>query len=104
MRHWLTCSLCLLLSCRRPGPVAPTPPEQPYSIHSPTCDLPALPDSIEPKVVGWPTPEQVVVSKSDMIGIITYVTGLHDWIRAAAACLENHQSFYGTVNAFMGRR
>jgi hypothetical protein len=71
-------------------------------IRPPTCDLPPLPDPIEPTVVGFPTPETVMVSKSDMVSIISYVTGLHDWIRAAAGCLENHQSFYGEVNKFIG--
>jgi hypothetical protein len=89
MRFWLICSLHLCLSCRSPKPAAPTIQDPTVSlIPSPTCDLPALPDAIEPKIVGFPTPDQVVVSKSDMALIINYVTGLHDWIHAAHACLE----------------
>ena len=47
-----------------------------------------------------------MVSKSDMQAIILYVTGLHDWIRAAHACLESRKeaSFYGAVNEFIARR
>lgn len=107
MRHWLTCSLCLFLSCRRPSPVAPTPDPIPSLIPSPECHLPPLPDPIEPKVVGFPTPETVMVSKSDMVEIISYVTGLHDWIRAAAACIEATKpvAFYPALNKFTaGRR
>ena len=57
-------------------------------------------------MVGFPTPDTVMVSKSDMALIIVYVTGLHDWIRAAHACLESRKeaSFYGAVNAFIARR
>lgn len=101
---WLVLSLLLWLSCRKPDPVAPIQPPTVSLIPSPTCDLPALPEPIEPQIVGLPTAETVMVSRSDMGAIVGYVTGLHDWIRAAAACLENHQSFYGEVNKFMGAR
>lgn len=84
-------SLALLLSCRHSQPVAPIQPPTVSLIHSPTCDLPALPDPIEPQIVGFPTPDEILVSKSDMASIIIYVTALHDWIRAANACLSVQQ-------------
>ena len=55
---------------------------------SPECNLPPLPDPIEPKIVGFPTPETIVVTKTDMIAIVRYVSSLHDWVHAAAGCIE----------------
>jgi hypothetical protein len=50
--------------------------------------LPELPGAIKP-VIGWPTPDTVLVSKSDMIEILAFVQGLKDWIEVANSCLEN---------------
>jgi hypothetical protein len=50
--------------------------------------LPELPGPIKP-VIGWPTPDTVMVSKSDMVEILEYVAAMRDWIQVASACLEN---------------
>jgi hypothetical protein len=55
---------------------------------NPDCVLPELPGAIKP-VIGWPTPDTVLVSKSDMIEILAFVQGLKDWIEVANSCLEN---------------
>ena len=76
--------LALLVACHHaPKPV---PPPQVVVAPRPVCNLPALPGPIAP-VVGWPTPETVLVSKSDFVLMLQYVQGLRDWIEAAAGCL-----------------
>ena len=87
--RFLSC-LVLLAACRKPCPVAPKPEPIVSLIHSPTCNLPSLPDS--PTVtVGFPTPESVMVSKTDYAQMLVFVAGLRDWIAAASACLEEGQ-------------
>jgi hypothetical protein len=76
-----------LLACSHPRP-APIEPPHVVIAPRPTCNLPELPAPIEPKVVGFPTPDEVVVSKSDMVAILDYVQAMHDWIGAAAGCLQ----------------
>jgi hypothetical protein len=51
------------------------------------CALPDLPGPITP-VVGWATPDQIMMSKADAIEIVNYVRALRDWIEVAAVCLE----------------
>lgn len=79
--------LPLLLACRHKCPVAPTPAPTPYLIHSPTCDLPSLPDA--PTVnVGFPTPTEILVSRTDYAQMLVFVAGLRDWIAAAEGCMK----------------
>jgi hypothetical protein len=50
--------------------------------------LPELPGPISP-VIGWPTPDTVLVSKSDLVEMLAFVQGLKDWIEVANSCLEH---------------
>ena len=88
MLRSLTCSVLFLASCghKCPPPVQPPPTIQ--LSKSPDCRLPELPGPIKP-VIGWPTPDTVMVSKSDMVEILEYVAAMRDWIQVASACLEN---------------
>jgi hypothetical protein len=52
--------------------------------------LPPLPGDLAP-IVGFPTPETIFVSKTDLASMIVHVTALNDWIRAAAVCLAAGQ-------------
>lgn len=86
MRFSAICSLALLASCQSRKPAEPTTPTTSL-IPSPKCNLPAMPDAIEPKVAEA-TEDMLLISKADVGSIITYVDALHDWVRAASACLE----------------
>jgi hypothetical protein len=59
-------------------------------IRAPKCDLPTLPTT-EPVAVGFPTPDRVLISKSDFGAMLAYVAGLRDWIVAANDCLQAGQ-------------
>lgn len=93
--------LVLLMACRQPAPVAPKPDPMPSLIHGPRCNLPSLPGS--PTItVGFPTPESVMVSKSDYAGMLLFVEGLRDWIFAASACIEAHdRTFNDSLGNFL---
>lgn len=93
-------SLLVLLSACHKCP-APKTPETVYSTLSPpTCNLPSLPDA--PTVtVGFPTPDAVMVSKTDYAQMLAFVDGLADWIVAAEGCLRGQQTFAGELNAFL---
>lgn len=81
----LLCSL--LLGCRAPCPVPKT--VQTHSlIPRSECSLPALPSDLSP-AVGFPTPETILVSRTDFALMIAHVNQLNRWIEAAAACLES---------------
>lgn len=78
---------------------APKPPPQIVVAKRPVCNLPELPGAIGP-VIGWANPDQIVVSKSDMVGILQYVQALRDWIEAARPCLDG--TFADDLNHFLG--
>ena len=80
--------LCLALAaCRKPCP-APKTPETVYStLSAPTCNLPSLPDTVLVNV-GFPTPDDILVSRTDYAMLLAFVDELRDWIAAASACLE----------------
>jgi hypothetical protein len=78
--------LVLSLSCRHSQPVAPIQPPTVSLIRSPKCNLPSLPPDVHP-TVGFPTPETVMVSKTDYAEMLAFATAAGDWIRAANACL-----------------
>jgi len=99
--HVVNIAVLLSLSACSRAAQKPIEPPRVEIVPPPTCDLPPLPDPIEPKVVGFPTPETVMVSREDMVSIISYVTGLHDWVHAAAGCIEQQQTFGEAVNGFL---
>jgi hypothetical protein len=77
-------SLAYMSACHHaPRPV---PPPQVVVAKRPMCNLPAIPTPVNPPV-GWPTPETILISKSDFVEMIQYVDGLRAWIEAAAVCL-----------------
>lgn len=53
----------------------------------PECHLPELPLGIVPNV-GYPTPESIMVSRTDFALMLEYVAALRDWIEAASECLR----------------
>jgi hypothetical protein len=79
--------LVFLLACSHAAPKPVEPPHVAY-VSPPSCNLPELPEPIAPTIVGWPTPDEIVVSKSDMVAVLSYVQALHDWVFAAAACIQ----------------
>ncbi len=88
-RSCLALSLLLLPSCHHQKSAEPTATAPTVSyVQPPSCSLPDLPDPIQPQIVGYPTPEQILITKTDMIAIVDYVNALHDWVRAAHDCLE----------------
>lgn len=60
------------------------------TIYSPqpsvTCDLPDLPYGVLPNV-GFPTPTDIMVSRTDYGEMINFIDALRDWVAAASACL-----------------
>jgi len=49
------------------------------------CALPELPQPFE--LVGMATPDGIVMTKTDMANIASYVLGLRAWIVAASSCI-----------------
>jgi hypothetical protein len=107
-RPWRTCSQLLLLSClamacgHKSAPTT-TPAPTPYLIPTPECDLPAFPEPA-PVAVGFPDPENILLTRTDFSGLLQYVQGLRDWIEAAGACLRGQMSFANEVKSFMGQQ
>ena len=85
-RLLLMLSLALSASCRK-CPRQTTPPPTISLTPLPECRLPDLPLPIRP-AIGFPTPEEILITKTDFALIVAYVTGLRDWIDAAAGCLQ----------------
>lgn len=44
-----------------------------------------------------------MVSREDIVAIVRYVSGLHDWVASATACLEARKpvAFYPALNKFI---
>lgn len=59
-------------------------------IPSPTCHLRELPRGVLPNV-GFPTPDTVMVSKTDYAEMIAFVEALRDWAEDARDCLNAQQ-------------
>ena len=93
--------LVLLMACHKPCPVAPRPEPIVSLTLGPKCNLPSLPDG--PTItIGYPTPESVMVSKTDYAQMLVFVEGLRDWIYAASACMEAHdRTFAQSVGGFL---
>jgi hypothetical protein len=89
-RFALLLPLLLLAStaCSRPCPKRPEPVVTHSLTRSPTCNLRALPSGVSLTNVGFPTPDTIVVSRTDFAEMIAFVTELRDWALDARACLE----------------
>lgn len=81
----LTASCCKDRVC--PKPVQPAP--RTVIAEPLECKLPSLPLPLT-KPVGFPSPDgaQIFVSLTDWATLGAYVLGLHQWIEAAAPCIE----------------
>lgn len=55
-----------------------------------TCDLPALPDEVLVNV-GFPTPTDVMVSRTDYAQVLSFINALKHWITAAEGCLKGQR-------------
>lgn len=53
----------------------------------PSCHLRDLPEAV-PVAVGFPTPDSVLISKTDYAAMIAFVQALRDWALDAKACME----------------
>lgn len=93
-------SLLVLLGACHKCPVPKTPETVYSTLSPPTCNLPSLPDA--PTVtIGFPTPDDVMVSKTDYALMLTFVAGLQDWILAAEGCLRSQMTFADSLNSFL---
>src|SRR5690606_16597809 len=75
------------MACRCPKPktvVSYVP------VKMPSCHLRELPAAV-PVAVGFPTPDSVLISKTDYAEMIAFVSALRDWALDAKACLEVQQ-------------
>ena len=79
--------LLLLGSCRHQCPVQTIPPPVVSLTRSPTCHLRDLPAGVLPNV-GFPTPDTILVSKTDYAAMIAFVQSLRDWAVDAKGCIE----------------
>jgi len=96
-------ALIALIACgsSKPKPVPPVP----ETIAAPPleCALPELPGPIAP-TIGWPTPDQVMISKTDFLLMIDFVSALRDWVFAAQACFDAQRpTFAKALNSFLSR-
>jgi hypothetical protein len=51
--------------------------------------------------VGFPTPNDIMVSRTDYALMIEFIIGLTDWIRAAEGCFSAQETFAGALNQFL---
>lgn len=83
----------ILFACGPKCPTCPTLPAEgvtpaPITVVAPRtpCLLPALPAPFE--LVGMPTPQGIVITKSDMAPLAGYLVAVRGWIAAAQICIE----------------
>jgi hypothetical protein len=62
--------------------------------------LPAFPDPA-PIAVGFPTPDDILITRTDFANLLAYVEGMRAWIEVAAGCLKGHMAFADEVGAFL---
>lgn len=53
-----------------------------------SCEMATLPDPVI--IVGFPTEERIYVSKTDMVGLLTYEAQIARWARSVNDCLKVH--------------
>ena len=79
--------MLLTVACVAPSPMVPAAPSQPPSAPAPIrrCSLPPVPDI--PVAVGYPSPDSIFVTTTDLEALTRALVHMTTWLRAAAACL-----------------
>jgi hypothetical protein len=90
--RWLALLLLVIASCCKPCPTcaalpprAVSPPVVAVSASPLPCNLPPLPMPIQ--LVGMPSEQGLLVTKTDMQGLVVYLVGIRSWIDAAQLCI-----------------
>lgn len=90
-RLLLLLPLLVLLACRT-CPTCPTIAAEPVRPMPTYVEAPRLPCSLPPRprafeVVGMPSTEGILVTKTDLAGLLAWLTSTSKWMDAAAVCL-----------------
>lgn len=51
--------------------------------------------------MGFPTPTDILITKTDFAMLLEYVEGMRMWIEAAAACMHHQRTFAEEINQFL---
>jgi len=89
----LLITLTLLVGACRKCPTCPTIAAEPVSPLPTFVVAPKLPCNLPPRprefqVVGMPSSDSILVTKTDLADLLAWLTSVDKWMAAAALCLE----------------